>query len=53
MNKRVPAMDKRDAQFEDFRRMLDDRPRIPEAEVEADIAEAIAVVRTGWRPEQG
>jgi hypothetical protein len=66
MEKHMPAADapshatgcrnrmaERDADFERLQRMLDDRPRFPEAEVEADIAEAIALVRAGWRPDQG
>lgn len=41
-----PAREERDARFAGLERMRSLRPSFPEAEVEADIAEAIAAVRS-------
>ncbi len=44
-DEQLSEMAVRDARFAALERMKRDRPSLPEAEVEADIAEAIAAVR--------
>ena len=45
-------MEDREARFAVIDRIRSNVPDYPQEEVEADIAEAIAAARAGWRPEE-